>query len=402
MIRYLITPFTIVLMTTTARAQNVQTIREATGANAVAVQGTVDAFRIDLGDPVNGAIPGSQGAGRRQINWDAVADADAANGRFPADFFNAVSPRGVIFGGDPRISFQVSADAANPAGTGVRFDNLNGTYDTAFATFSAERLFTPLGFNVMDVEFVVPGSLDPAVVTGFGAVFVDVDVPNTSKIDFFDASNTLLFSRNVLSVGNNDGFLSFLGVTFDSAVVRRVRITCGSSVVLFAGSPNDITQAGPFDIVVLDDFIYGEPQPIPDSDGDGALDPFDGCPNDAAKTAPGVCGCGASDADGDGDGVADCLDGCPNDANKLQAGPCGCGNPDVDTDGDGLLDCFDNCPGDPNPLQEDDNNNGIGNACDATAGQPCPGAGLMTMSITLLGVGGFRRRKDRRGCAVKR
>jgi hypothetical protein len=84
-----------------------------------------------------------------------------------------------------------------------------------------------------------------------------------------------------------------------------------------------------------------------DTDGDGTVDCLDGCPNDANKIAPGICGCGVSDVDTDGDGTADCLDGCPNDSNKIAPGICGCGVSDVDTDGDGTADCLDGCPNDP-------------------------------------------------------
>ena len=48
-----------------------------------------------------------------------------------------------------------------------------------------------------------------------------------------------------------------------------------------------------------------------DTDGDGTADCNDGCPNDAAKIAPGICGCGVSDVDTDGDGTADCNDPTP-------------------------------------------------------------------------------------------
>jgi hypothetical protein len=51
----------------------------------------------------------------------------------------------------------------------------------------------------------------------------------------------------------------------------------------------------------------------------------DCCPNDSAKTLPGVCGCGVADADGDSDGTLDCVDGCPADAMKTAPGTCGCG-----------------------------------------------------------------------------
>jgi hypothetical protein len=87
-----------------------------------------------------------------------------------------------------------------------------------------------------------------------------------------------------------------------------------------------------------------------DTDGDGLIDACDGCPNDASKTAPGPCGCGAVDVDTDGDGTADCVDACPADPAKTAPGPCGCGIADVDTDGDGAVDCVEACPNDPNKL----------------------------------------------------
>gem|GEM_PF-3243537 len=101
-----------------------------------------------------------------------------------------------------------------------------------------------------------------------------------------------------------------------------------------------------------------------DSDADGLIDPCDGCPNDASKTAAGLCGCGIADVDSDGDGTPDCADGCPQDPNKLSPGTCGCGAPDVDSDGDGLLDCQD--PGDP--PGPDCNANGVPDADDIAAG----------------------------------
>lgn len=48
------------------------------------------------------------------------------------------------------------------------------------------------------------------------------------------------------------------------------------------------------------------------------------CPNDPAKTEPGICGCGTPDADDDNDGTANCTDGCPSDPNKTSPGECGC------------------------------------------------------------------------------
>src|SRR5690606_36324038 len=128
------------------------------------------------------------------------------------------------------------------------------TYGTAFAAFSDPRLFAAAGSNVVDVLFFVPGTDTPATVRGFGAVFTDVDSNTSSKIEFIDARGNVLFSRNLLATPG-DGSLSFLGVTFDSTAVARVRVTAGNA----APGPDDVTQGGTSDIVSLDDFIYGEP-----------------------------------------------------------------------------------------------------------------------------------------------
>jgi hypothetical protein len=84
-----------------------------------------------------------------------------------------------------------------------------------------------------------------------------------------------------------------------------------------------------------------------DRDGDGALDCTDECPDDPAKTRPGACGCLQADDDGDADGTADCNDRCPQDGAKTEAGICGCGVPESDDDGDGAPNCTDDCPEDP-------------------------------------------------------
>ena len=81
-----------------------------------------------------------------------------------------------------------------------------------------------------------------------------------------------------------------------------------------------------------------------DTDGDGAPDCIDQCPNDPLKSLLGVCGCGEPDDDSDGDGTLDCIDQCPLDPLKTRVGICGCGIPETDDDSDGTPNCNDNCP----------------------------------------------------------
>jgi hypothetical protein len=225
-----------------------QVVFSASGANSAGIQSTVDAFRNGLGT-LNPNVSGSFGTGRREINWDGVPNGSAAPNPFPADFFNVNSPRGVVFS-TPGSGFQVSAA---PGVAPVEFDNINPTYSSTFGVFSVPRLFTALGSNVVDVNFFVPGSTTPALSRGFGAVFTDVDLPNATSISLFDATNTPLGTFVAPPLPGSET-LSFLGVAFTTPVVSRVRIVSGTAAV-----GGNVTDTASVDVVVLDDFIFGEP-----------------------------------------------------------------------------------------------------------------------------------------------
>ena len=225
---------------------------EGTAGSAAALTPTVDAYRTLLGNPNNGSALGSQPAGRREINWDGTPDAQSAPNLLPANFFNTTVPRGAVFSSAAGNKFQVSADSANPTNTPVRFGNLNPQYPHNFATFSPERLFTPLGTNKMSVKFFVPGSNTPATVNGFGAVFTDVDRADSTKIELYDRWGNQIWWKYVLKGNQANKSLSFLGVK-TTADIYEVRITTGNAPL--SSSNHD----GDKDIVVMDDFLYAEP-----------------------------------------------------------------------------------------------------------------------------------------------
>ena len=120
--------------------------------------------------------------------------------------------------------------------------------------FSSPKLFTGINSNIVDVNFFVPGTTVPGLTRGFGAVFTHVALESTTSLMFFGPNNESLGTFFVPSFPGAQT-LSFLGVDFGLAEVSRVRITSGN-VALAPG------QLGP-GVTVMDDFIYGEPNPIP-------------------------------------------------------------------------------------------------------------------------------------------
>jgi len=114
----------------------------------------------------------------------------------------------------------------------------------------------------------------------------------------------------------------------------------------------------------------------PDADDDGTIDECDGCPLDANKTAPGVCGCGLPDDDSDGDTVLDCNDICPGfddgtdtDTDGVPDGCDRCEGFDdhgPDDDGDTIPDACDRCEGFDD--RQDGDNDGVPDGCDRCEG----------------------------------
>lgn len=224
----------------------------AAGVDIAAITPVVTAFKSALGN-LNPNVPGSFGTGRREINWDGVPDSVSDPNPLPGNFFNVNSPRGVTLS-TPGSGFLVSANSGGAAP--VQFGNINPTYPSNFEPFSPQKLFTAVGSNIVDVNFFVPGSTNAALTSGFGVVFSDVDLPNITLLTFFGKNNEFLGAFDVPAIAGDQTF-SFLGVLFDSPQVGRVRITSGNKAL-------GALQFDP-DVVVMDDFIFGEPIALRDN-----------------------------------------------------------------------------------------------------------------------------------------
>jgi hypothetical protein len=233
---------------------------QAAGATAASIQSTVDAFRARVGDPNNLNNPGPLEKGRREINWDG-GNPNVLDTTAPVNpFLVFLNTRGSQFK-TPGLGLSQAPPSGGPqGGLAVLFGN--PTYAKIFKAFSLSRLFTPVGSNITEASFSIPGTNGtvPATVRGFGAVFTDVDQqadsnPNhkaSTLIEYLDKDSRILFSSSV-PASPGDGSLSFFGIVFDDARIASVRIQAGN----VAPGPNDDRR---HDIVMMDDFIYGEPQ----------------------------------------------------------------------------------------------------------------------------------------------
>ena len=233
------------------------TVIQAAGPTASSIQSAVDAYRTALGG-VNNGNGAPVATGRREINWDGGGSTATSAGPTPFDVF--LNTRGGRFV-TPGSGF-VQVPVANVADF---FGNPG--YTNIFSAFSQVRLFSPVGSNETEAQFFVPGGgLIPAVTRGFGAVFTDIDLPDGSGpgrkrgnrqsstlLEYYDAAGNLIFS-SFAPASPGDGSLSFFGIVFDDPRIAKVVITTDA-----VPGENDTQES---DVVLMDDFLYGEPQAI--------------------------------------------------------------------------------------------------------------------------------------------
>lgn len=223
-----------------------------------------NAFEAAIGGVKNvAALP--QTGGFRTITWDGVAlDGTDFGGNTTIIVPNKVvgipvnrfQTQGTIFeevyavSSDGFTSVNPSVNAANPA---------------LFPSFSPTNTFAMFNTTTIDLRLALPSGANttavPAATRGFGAVFQNVRLANTTSIEYFDGDHSL--GQFFVPVGTQ-GQSEFLGELFSAPVVTRVTITCGTDVLFSFDGTTPVAGAADnpgasHNLVVTDDFVYAEP-----------------------------------------------------------------------------------------------------------------------------------------------
>jgi hypothetical protein len=225
-------------------------------------------FEAAIKGAKNNGINQPSNGGFRTITWDGVKTDGTDSGGppnttvisqgntvgIPLDRFQ---PQGVYFG-------------AVYAVTGNGFTTVNPSTAGLFPPFSPPNTFAMFNDNGIDFKFVVPSLATSTIVSassrGFGAVFINVELANTTSIQFFNGNQVL---DTVFAPVGGKGQPVFVGDLFPSAVVTRVVLTLGTDVIFsfdgttFHPGPNADNPALGHNLVVTDDWIFAEPVPAP-------------------------------------------------------------------------------------------------------------------------------------------
>jgi uncharacterized protein (TIGR03118 family) len=231
------------------------------------------AFKTTVGGSNNGATASPQTGGFRVITWDGVKlDGTDFNGNT-----TVIDPNHVV--GIPINRFQnvgvnfeevyaVSGPAA-PTDAST-FTTVNPSVTNLFKAFSPTETFAMFGENTIDFSFVLASSPTstpvPAASRGFGAIFLNVQTPNTTSIEYFNGDVSL--GKFFVPVGTA-GQPEFLGELFNSPLVTRVTLTLGTDVLFsfdgthFQSGTQADDPANGHNLVVTDDFVFAEPTAPP-------------------------------------------------------------------------------------------------------------------------------------------
>jgi hypothetical protein len=218
------------------------------------------AFEAAIGGTNNGATA-PQASGFRIINWDGVAlDGTDFDGNTVVVVANKVvaiprnrfEARGALF----EEVYAVSNDS---------FTSVNPGASGLIPAFSPSNTFAMFNDNTIGLDFILPAmppaAPAPAATRGFGAIFRNPQIANTTSIEYFNGSQSL--GKFFVPSSASAGTAAFLGVLFASPIVTGVQLTCGTDT-LFNFNGTTFTAGGTnspptHNLVATDDFAYAEP-----------------------------------------------------------------------------------------------------------------------------------------------
>ncbi len=257
-----------------------------TSTTAGSANAALSDFKAAIGGVNNGATAAPQNGGFRVITWDGVqlGGADFGGNTTVIDLNNVVGIPINRFQNVGTEFEQVYAVSGPASGSDAStFTTVNPSVTNLFPAFSPTNTFAMFNDNTIDFSFVLPSNPNtapaPAASKAFGAVFLNVQVPNTTSIELFNGNTNLgTFFVPVGAAGEAE----FLGELFASPIITRVSITLGTDVLFsfdgvhFQAGPQADDPGNGHNLVVTDDFVFAEPVPL--TDGQTALAAVEGTP----------------------------------------------------------------------------------------------------------------------------
>jgi len=208
-------------------------------------------------------------AGTKTITWDGVK-LDGTTAPDTPPNITVIKVNKTV--GIPLNRFQAAAGVFFEqvyAVSGDGFVDVNPSVAGLFPAFSPSNTFAMFNEKTIDQSFVLPNANTstpvPAATRGFGAIFLNVQIPNKSSIEYFSGDHSL--GKVFVPVGAQ-GEPEFAGALFPDAVVTRVTLTLGTDVLFtFDGTttapgPQMNDPAGGHNLVVTDDFLIATPVQI--------------------------------------------------------------------------------------------------------------------------------------------
>ena len=203
----------------------------------------MNAFEAAIGGVKNTAAAPQTG-GFRTINWDGVKlDGTDFGGGANTTVINTNKTVGIPLN---RFQGQGTFFEEVYAVSGDGFTDVNPNVTAAlFPAFSPTNTFAMFNDNTIDQSFVLPSATGttPALAgtRGFGAIFINNQVANTSSIEYFHGDLSL--GKFFVPVSGTQGEPEFLGVLFNNPIVTNVTLTLGTDT-LFTFNGTTATGTG--------------------------------------------------------------------------------------------------------------------------------------------------------------